>query len=84
MVQVKMARARGEKFVYLNLGSDRAGLFDVSNKRRIRMVHRVMKRKMTVRPRPWLEPAADKARRAAPGALRLELQKAITADQVFK
>lgn len=82
-INVERARKAGRKFVYLNLGQDKKGIFRV-NKKSIVMIHRIMDRQLTVRPRKWFEPAVDKARKAAPSAFRLELQKAITTSGIFR
>lgn len=64
-IQVKEARKKGFRFAYLRLGRDNAGLFDVKRKR-IKMVHRIMREPLRVKSRPWLEPAADEMRQAGP------------------
>jgi hypothetical protein len=81
--QVEAARSKGQKFLYLNLGNDRAGIFQIL-KREIRMVHRIMDRPLAVKPRPWLGPAVDKSRRIAPAVYRLELEAAIRRSGMFR
>lgn len=80
---VESARAKKKKFVYLNLGNDRAGIFRVERKR-IKMVHRIMGRPVSVKARPWLKPATDKARRLAPKVFRQELGQRLRRSNLFK
>jgi hypothetical protein len=70
------ARRKGHRFIFLKLRADRAGIFEVQ-KNEIVMVHRILKRRVSVKPTPWLRPAADKARRVAPTVFRKELEKTL-------
>lgn len=81
--QVEAARAKGQKFLYLDLGNDKAGIFQIQ-KRRIWMVHRIMDRPLRVKPKPWFKPAVDKARRLAPAIYRKELSAAIQRAGMFR
>ena len=80
---VQHARKRGRKHVYMELRNGRKGIFRVG-KQSVVMVHRIMNRQVTLKPRPWFEPAIDTARKAAPSAFRLELQKAIDSSGIFR
>lgn len=71
-VTVEIARRKKQRFVFLRLRADRAGIFEVQ-KRSIRMVHRVLRRRVSVPARPWLEPAVNTARKTAPEVFRIEL-----------
>jgi hypothetical protein len=74
---VESARSKGDKFVYLDLGGDRKGIFSIKKRRdsEIVMVHRFMRRKMRVKANRWLKPAVDKSRRIAPKVFKKELEK---------
>lgn len=78
-IAVENARRKGVRFLFLRLGKDRSGIFEIQ-KREIRMVHRVMKRPLRVKPRPWLKPATDKARKLAPQIFKRQLEKRIAFD----
>jgi hypothetical protein len=71
---VESARAARRKFIYLDLGSDNKGIYLVQ-KRKIKMVHRIMTRPMHIKPRKWFEPAVEQGRRIAPGVFFKGLQK---------
>lgn len=73
-VAVMHARRMGHRFIYLRLRSDRAGIFEVQ-KRKIVMVHRVMKERVSVKPTPWLKPAVMEARKRAPLVFKRTLER---------
>ena len=80
---VEAARSKKLKFVFLDLGNDKAGIFRVERKR-IKMVHRIMERPLSVKARPWLKPAVDKSRRLAPKVFRQELAQHLRRSNLFK
>lgn len=73
-INVIVARKRRERFVYLDFGNDHKGLFDVSG-RKIVMVHRIMRRRLRLKPNKWFGPAVAKSRRIAPSVFKAELER---------
>lgn len=88
VVQVHAARRKGEKFVWLELpGGDRMGVFRVQGSKRkpkIVMIHRVMRERMAVKARPWLEPAAQHARRQGEATFRQVIADTVRTTGVFR
>ena len=80
---VEAARRSRTRFIYLELGRDKSGIFEVK-KKSIRMVHWITRRRLSVRPRPWFKPAVDKARKAAPGIYVQEFRRGVTRSTLFK
>lgn len=74
MIAVKVAQKKGQRFIYLRLKNDKVGYFRVL-KKEIRMVHVMLQRTARIKPTPWLQPAADKARRLAPAVFHKELER---------
>ena len=67
ILTVRKARAKGGKLVKLKLpGDGKVGIFAVRGSKsdpEIKMVHRIYKRSLRIKPKPWLEPAIDKVTR---------------------
>ena len=76
------ARRAGHRFIFMKLGGDRAGIFEIK-KRSIRMVHRIYRRTLMVKPTPWLEPAAMDARQIAPKIWKRELERQFRSGRMF-
>ena len=79
---VRAARSAKRKFVFLDLGQDRKGIFRVL-KRKIHMVHAFIRRPMRVQPRPWLGPAVAKSRKIAPSVFRREMEVRFKMGRIF-
>lgn len=82
-IQVEVARKKGFRFAYLVLGRDKEGIFDVKRKG-IKMVHRVMRRRLRVKPRPWLKPASLKMKALAPELWARAMRREIAAAGIFR
>lgn len=75
LIAVKAAASSGNKYVYLDLGR-RKGLFKVvggKRKPRVKMVHDLTRKSVTIPKKPWLLPAVRRTERNVPELYRKSL-----------
>lgn len=81
--QVQVARRKRIKLVYLDWGGGKKGFHKVTRSK-VFMVHALVSRRLFVRPRPWLGPSTDRARRLAPAIWAREVVTAVDEHGLFR